>query len=95
MAALQQFHSRTGSLISLSNNNRTAQRNQPAQEFNNGVVLSSEPLRENQIFEVCIGKKVLPISTTSNCSFLLCFINVPFVDAYNYKLDCKMPSEIY
>ncbi|KAK7486086.1 hypothetical protein BaRGS_00022695 [Batillaria attramentaria] len=58
MAALPQFHCRAGSLISLTNNNRTAQRNHPAQEFNNGVVLSAEPLRDNQIFEVCIGKKV-------------------------------------
>ncbi|XP_025081591.1 neuralized-like protein 4 isoform X2 [Pomacea canaliculata] len=59
MAAQQpQFHSRTGSLIILSNNNRTAQRNHPAQEFNNGVVLSAEPLRDNVIFEVCIVKKV-------------------------------------
>ncbi|XP_070207113.1 neuralized-like protein 4 isoform X3 [Littorina saxatilis] len=58
MAALPQFHSKTGSLISLSNNNRTAQRNQPTQEFNNGVVLSAEPLRDNQLFEVKIVKKV-------------------------------------
>lgn len=59
MAALPQFHSRTGSLISLSNSNRTAQRNQPTQEFNNGVVLSAEPLRDNQLFEVKIVKKVI------------------------------------
>ena len=59
MAALPQFHSRTGSLISLSNGNRTAQRNQPTQEFNNGVVLSAEPLRDNQLFEVKIVKKVI------------------------------------
>ncbi|KAL8564482.1 hypothetical protein ACOMHN_017624 [Nucella lapillus] len=58
MAALPQFHSKTGALISLSNNNRTAQRNQPTQEFNNGVVLSAEPLRDNQLFEVKIVKKV-------------------------------------
>lgn len=59
MAALPQFHSKTGSLISLSNSNRTAQRNQPTQEFNNGVVLSAEPLRNNQLFEVKIVKKVI------------------------------------
>ncbi|XP_076451881.1 neuralized-like protein 4 isoform X3 [Babylonia areolata] len=58
MAALPQFHSKTGALISLSNNNRSAQRNQPTQEFNNGVVLSAEPLRDNQLFEVKIVKKV-------------------------------------
>ena len=55
---LPTFHSRTGSLVALSNNNRTAQRNHPTQEFNNGVVLSSEPLQDNQLFEVKIDKKV-------------------------------------
>ena len=57
-STLPTFHSRTGSLVALSNNNRTAQRNHPTQEFNNGVVLSEEPLRDNQIFEVIIDKKV-------------------------------------
>ncbi|XP_064610379.1 neuralized-like protein 4 [Liolophura sinensis] len=52
------FHGRTGTLVSLSNGNRTAQRNCPTQEFNNGVVLSSDALRDNQIFEVHIDKKV-------------------------------------
>ncbi len=52
------FHTRTGALVTLSNNNRTAQRNHPAQEFNNGVVLSAESLRDNQLFEVRIDKKV-------------------------------------
>ena len=52
------FHSRTGSLVTLSNGNKTALRNHPAQEFNNGVVLSAEPLKDNHIFEVRIDKKV-------------------------------------
>ena len=52
------FHSRTGTLVALSNNNKTAQRNHPAQEFNNGVVFSAEPLRDNLLFEVKIDKKV-------------------------------------
>ncbi|KAI0236390.1 Neuralized-like protein 4 [Lamellibrachia satsuma] len=47
-----------GSLVVLSNENRTAQRNHPTQEFNNGVVLGAEPLRDNQLFEVKIDKKV-------------------------------------
>lgn len=53
-----EFHRRTGSLVSLSNSNRTANRNHPAQEFNNGIVLSLHPLRDNQLFEVRIDKKV-------------------------------------
>lgn len=52
------FSPRTGSLVTLSNNRRTAYRNHPAQEFNNGVVLSEEPLKDNQLFEVKIDKKV-------------------------------------
>ena len=61
MSAVPRFHNRTGSLVSLSNGNRTAQRNHPTQEFNNGVVLSSDPLRDDQLLEVKIDKKVLKI----------------------------------
>ena len=52
------FHRRSGSMVTVSNNGRTAQRNHPAQEFNNGVVLSAEPLRDNHLFEVKIDRKV-------------------------------------
>ena len=52
------FHPRAGSLVTLSNENKTAQRNHPVQEFNNGVILSAQPLRENQLFEVQIDRKV-------------------------------------
>jgi len=52
------FHRRCGSMVTVSNNGRTAQRNHPAQEFNNGVVLSAEPLRDNHLFEVKIDRKV-------------------------------------
>ena len=62
MSALPRFHNRTGSLVSLSNGNRTAQRNHPTQEFNNGVVLSSEPLKDDQLLEVKIDKKVWKLS---------------------------------
>ncbi|XP_041377381.1 neuralized-like protein 4 [Gigantopelta aegis] len=58
MAALPQFHSRTGTLVTLSNDNRTAKRNHPTQEFNNGVILGADPLKDGQIFEVRIDKKV-------------------------------------
>ncbi|CAG2230566.1 Neuralized-like protein 4 [Mytilus edulis] len=55
---LPKFHERVGSLVQLSNENRTAQRNHPAQEFNNGVAISRDPLKEDQLFEVKIDKKV-------------------------------------
>ena len=56
------FHRRCGSMVTVSNNGRTAQRNHPAQEFNNGVVLSAEPIRDNHLFEVKIDRKVLLLS---------------------------------
>lgn len=59
--ALPKFHERVGSLVQLSNDNRTAQRNHPAQEFNNGVVIGCEPLKEDQLFEVRIDKKVVTV----------------------------------
>ncbi|CAB1351644.1 unnamed protein product [Coregonus sp. 'balchen'] len=53
-----ELHPRSGKLIGLSNSNRTAQRNQPVQEFNHGLVLSREPLRDQDVFTVRIDKKV-------------------------------------
>uniref|UniRef100_A0A672G997 Neuralized-like protein 4 n=1 Tax=Salarias fasciatus TaxID=181472 RepID=A0A672G997_SALFA len=52
------LHPRSGKLIGLSNSNRTARRNQPVQEFNHGLVLSKEPLRDRDVFTVRIDKKV-------------------------------------
>ncbi|GAB6019762.1 Neuralized-like protein 4 [Chamberlinius hualienensis] len=52
------FHPRTAQMISLTNGNKTAQRNQPAHEYNNGIVLSLETLKDNQLFEVRIDKMI-------------------------------------
>lgn len=93
MAAQQpQFHSRTGSLIILSNNNRTAQRNHPAQEFNNGVVLSAEPLRDNVIFEVCIVKKVqmIAVSRKDFCHLLLTTSLALLIQVLNNQIFCTV-----
>lgn len=46
-----QFHERCGTLVKLSCNNRTAERRRPLDEFNNGVVMTHRPLRENELFE--------------------------------------------
>ncbi|CAG5929217.1 unnamed protein product [Menidia menidia] len=54
-----ELHPRSGKLIGLSNSNRTARRNQPVQEFNHGLVLSKEPLRDRDVFTVRIDKKRL------------------------------------
>ena len=52
------LHSRAGSHVIVTNGNKTAFRNHPAQEFNDGVVLSGEPLLDNDLFEVKIDKKI-------------------------------------
>lgn len=52
------FHVRCGSLVNLSANNRTAERRRPLDEFNNGVVMTQRPLRDNELFEIRIDKLV-------------------------------------
>lgn len=52
------FHEKCGTLIKLSNNNKTAERRRPLDEFNNGVVMTNRPLRHNEMFEVCGGSFV-------------------------------------
>ena len=52
------FHPRCGKCVILSNGNRTAYRVNPTQEFNRGLIFSLEPIKDNEIFEVKIDKKV-------------------------------------
>lgn len=52
------FHTRCGSLVDLSANNRTAERRRPLDEFNNGVVMTHRPLKDNELFEIRIDKLV-------------------------------------
>ncbi|KAK9298978.1 hypothetical protein QLX08_007891 [Tetragonisca angustula] len=52
------FHERVGSLVKLTNNARTAERRRPLDEFNNGVVMTHRPLRDNELFEVRIDRLV-------------------------------------
>ena len=42
------FHPKKGSLVTVTQNNKTATRNNATQEFNHGLVLSSFPLQDNQ-----------------------------------------------
>lgn len=51
------FHPKCGKRIDLSNGNRTARRN--ISEFNHGLVLSSEPLKNDALFEVRFDEKVV------------------------------------
>jgi neuralized-like protein 4 len=46
------FHERCGSLVKLSNSRRTAERRHPLDEFNNGVVMTNRPLKNDELFEV-------------------------------------------
>ncbi|KAH8378831.1 hypothetical protein KR009_001688 [Drosophila setifemur] len=52
------FHTRCGSLVKLSPNFRSAERRRPLDEFNNGVVMTHRPLRDNELFEIRIDKLV-------------------------------------
>ncbi|EFA04682.2 bluestreak [Tribolium castaneum] len=52
------FHDRCGSLVKLSNGNRTAERRRPLDEFNNGVVMTHRPLRDSELFEIRIDRLV-------------------------------------
>lgn len=46
------FHERCGNLVKLSNNRRSAERRRPLDEFNNGVVMTNRPIKDNEVFEV-------------------------------------------
>ncbi|XP_045542113.1 neuralized-like protein 4 [Papilio machaon] len=50
------FHRRCGDRVTLLHNNYTAVRN--FVEFNHGLVLSDQPLKNDVMFEVCIDRKV-------------------------------------
>nr|CAD7587837.1 unnamed protein product [Timema genevievae] len=52
------FHERCGSLVKLSCNSRTGERRRPLDEFNNGVVMTHRPLRDNELFEIRIDRLV-------------------------------------
>lgn len=53
-----EFHQRHGRLIYLSNNNRTARRRNPGVEFNNGLIFSQHRLRDNEIFEIRVDRRI-------------------------------------
>jgi len=49
------FHERCGTLVKLTNNRCTAERQRPLDEFNNGVVMTARPLRNDEHFEVSMS----------------------------------------
>lgn len=66
------FHDRCGSLIRLSVDKRTAERRRPLDEFNNGVVMTNRPLRDDEMFEVCLFIHNVCITTYTLYMFTLC-----------------------
>ncbi|XP_049885757.1 neuralized-like protein 4 [Pectinophora gossypiella] len=52
------FHPRCGILVKLSNNNKSAERARPVDDYNNGVVMTHRPLYDNELFEIRIDKLV-------------------------------------
>ena len=61
------FHSNHGALVQLSENHLTAFRQRPSHEFNQGLVFSNKPLKDDELFEVRIDRKVshLPLLNLS------------------------------
>jgi len=49
------FHERCGTLVKLTNSQCTAERQRPLDEFNNGVVMTARPLRNDERFEVSMS----------------------------------------
>jgi len=52
------FHERCGTLVKLTNNRHTAERQRPLDEFNNGVVMTARPLHNDERFEVSLSFSV-------------------------------------
>ncbi|XP_068632829.1 neuralized-like protein 4 [Battus philenor] len=52
------FHPRCGILVLLSNNNKSAERARPLDDYNNGVVMTHRPLYDDEIFEIRIDRLV-------------------------------------
>ena len=75
------FHPHCGSLIKLSNSNRTAERQRPTEEFKNAVTLTNIPLRNDEAFEVSVTKNfVLKVIFFSNSTILSCHqVNLIFI----------------
>ena len=66
------FYGSCGTLAEISNDGKTGQRRNPQSEFNNAVLISSQPLAEGVLFEIRIDKKVTSwtgsIIIGENCS---------------------------
>lgn len=87
--AMLLFHRRCGERVSLANGHCTAVRN--VSEYNFGLVFSAEPLRDDEVFQVRIDKKVsFPTQTPTTLEVLLLLpkLLLPFfLPAVAYPVD--------
>ncbi|XP_051170351.1 neuralized-like protein 4 [Leptopilina boulardi] len=67
---VEMFHRKCGDRVSLINNNCTAVRN--FSEYNYGLVLSAEPLKDDELFEVRIDKKMMSWSGSIEIGITAC-----------------------
>ncbi|KAF2354220.1 Transposase Tc1-like [Trinorchestia longiramus] len=75
------FHPRCGHCVSLSNGNKTACRTNPHHEFDRGLVFSLEPIKDNEIFEIKIDRKLNTWSGSVEIGVTVCnpdVIDIPF-----------------
>ena len=61
------FHTRHGVNCVILNDERSAARPHPREEFNDAIVMSNRPLRRNEMFEVVIDKMVDRWSGSLDC----------------------------
>lgn len=52
------FHEKCGALVRLTGGRRAAERTRPLDEFNNGVVMTNRPLKDDEMFEIRLDELV-------------------------------------
>lgn len=82
------FHQRCGSRIHLSNLNHTARRN--INDFNHGIVLSSEPMVDEVWFQVRIDEKVCFAQMSDVVVFFPSLASVALFSIRCFILDTSM-----
>ena len=70
------FSSFHGGQVAVSHNCRSAVRINPLCEFNNAIVMSHRPLRDNELFEVIVEKLVSRWSGSMEAGFVYVHNNV-------------------
>lgn len=71
-----------GKNVKITNNGLTAYRPRPLTEFNEAIVFSNRPLRDGELFEVCIDNMVDRWSGSIELGIFLlnCYVNFLIID---------------